>query len=74
MKLLITKIELRDGRTLDKSWRHPMFVVNDKYLASSIDAHNIGKKKFDLQVGEKAEVEVEDGKKHKEWQWIIRRA
>ena len=58
MNLYITKIELVEGSTLKQHWKEPMFVVNDKYLASSINEHNHHDWKFDLQVGETADVVI----------------
>ena len=73
MKLFIKSIETHAGKDFHPTWYNPMYLVNGRYLASSIDAHNINGGKFDLEVGEVAEVEIEDGKVT-ENQWIIRKS
>lgn len=65
MKLKIEKVEEVDGKTLRDYWKSPMFVVNDKYFASSINEHNRHDWKFDLQVGETADVVISG-------EWIAR--
>lgn len=73
MKLYIKDIEEQDGTIYNDYWEWKMYLVNGKYLASSKDENNIGKKKFDLKIGEEAEVEIEDGLKTAN-QWIIRKS
>ena len=65
-KLKIETIKTVDGETLRDYWKSPMFVVNDKYFASSIFEHNINNKPFDLQVGEDVEVIINEDN------WIAR--
>ncbi len=66
MKLKITKIELVEGSTINPNWLSEMYRVNDIYLASTIDQHNIMGQPFDLRVGETADVIIDRGS------WIIR--
>ena len=64
--LKIETIEKVKGNTLRSYWKSPMFVVNDKYFASSIFEHNINNKPFDLRVGEDVEVIINEDN------WIAR--
>lgn len=56
MKLRIESIEIRSGESFEKHWKSEMYVVNGKYLASTISEHNINKWKFDFMAGETVEV------------------
>ncbi|XXK35311.1 hypothetical protein ACMAY8_03445 [Rhodobacteraceae bacterium nBUS_22] len=67
MKLRIETIERRSGPSFGGRWKADMFVVNGKYLASTIIEHNIGNWKFDFEKGEKAEVVINRNN------WIARR-
>ena len=68
MKLRIETIERRSGPSfLGRRWKADMFVVNGKYLASTIIEHNIGNWKFDFEKGEEAEVVINRNN------WIARR-
>jgi len=62
----IESIELVDGKTLRDYWKSPMFVVNGKYIASTIDEHNINGKPFDLKLGEDVDALIDEGN------WIAR--
>jgi|TARA_R110002095_G_scaffold209247_1_gene195639 hypothetical protein len=66
MKLKITKIELVEGSTIKPHWQSDMFRVNDIYLASTRDWDNTDGRYFDLQVGEIAEVTINEDN------WIAR--
>ena len=70
MLIFVKKIEMVDGETINKNWSAPMYVVNDTWLASTIDKDNIGGKPFDLVVGQNAVVEIEEGRNTK-MPWII---
>lgn len=72
MKLKIETVEEVDGKTLRDYWKSPMFVVNGKYVASSIDDHNFDKKPFDLKVGEDVEVTLDPDRRFPSTIWISR--
>ena len=73
IKLTIETVEEVAGHTLMPNfWKKPMFVVNGKFVASSIHEHNINKKPFDLKVGEEVEVVTEPDKRFPARIWIAR--
>lgn len=58
MKLAIETVVLVDGATLNPLWKSPMYLVNDEFIASSIDKHNIHGESFDLYAGQVADVSL----------------
>ena len=64
---------MHHGSKFKSNWKKQMYLVNGKYLASSDMKDNISGKKFDLEEGEVAEVEIKDGVATPN-QWIIRKS
>lgn len=77
-KIKIIKLELLPGSSFARPngtiWTEDMFLVNDRYIASTIDAHNdkAAPWKFDFKIGETADVVIRESYDVQGEYWIRR--
>lgn len=82
MKKRIVKLEVVDGVSINEHWSCEMYIINGRYLASSISEHNRSYNPkgwtFNFKLGEEADVATNhDSKGLKDsegrvWEWIAR--
>ena len=77
MKIKIIKLEEKAGQSFaGKNWQEPMYIVNDRYICSSIAKHNWVNSTngwlCDFRIGEEADVAIHTDNQDSRLEWIAR--